>query len=114
MQLIKKIFTSPRIIYLFIPILITIFLFTNLPSSAVEVSNIEFIGEATLPKGLIFKKTEVGGLSGITYNAKKNLYYAISDDRGQKAAARFYTLKIDLSKGSLQKVEFFLSVLPHY
>lgn len=41
--------------------------------------------------------------SGITYNAKNNLYYAISDDRGQKAAARFYTLKIDLSKGSLKK-----------
>lgn len=103
MQLIKKIFTSPRIIYFFTPILIIIFLFTNLPSNADEISSIEFIGEATLPKGLIFKKTEFGGLSGITYNAKNNLYYAISDDRGQKAAARFYTLKIDLSKGSLQK-----------
>jgi len=103
MQLIKKTFVMPRIIYLFISIIIISFLFTNLPSSAVEVSNIEFIGEATLPKGLIFKKTEVGGLSGITYNAKNNLYYAISDDRGQKAAARFYTLKIDLSKGSLKK-----------
>jgi hypothetical protein len=103
MQLIKKTFVMPRIIYLFISIIIISFLFTNLPSSAVEVSNIEFIGEATLPKGLIFKKTEVGGLSGITYNAKNNLYYAISDDRGQKAAARFYTLKIDLSKGYLKK-----------
>ncbi|MEH2304191.1 esterase-like activity of phytase family protein [Nostoc sp.] len=103
MQLIKKTFAIPRIIYLFIPILIISFLLTKLPSSAVEVSSIEFIGEATLPKGLIFKKTEVGGLSGITYDAKNNLYYAISDDRGQKAAARFYTLKIDLSKGSLKK-----------
>ncbi|WP_373528331.1 esterase-like activity of phytase family protein [Nostoc sp.] len=103
MQLIKKLFTSLRIIYFFISILIISFFFTNLPSSAVEVSSIEFIGEATLPKGLIFKKTEVGGLSGITYDPKKNLYYAISDDRGQKAAARFYTLKIDLSKGSLNK-----------
>ncbi|MBD2507570.1 esterase-like activity of phytase family protein [Nostoc muscorum FACHB-395] len=103
MQLIKKTFVIPRIIYLFIPILIISFLLTKLPLSAVEVSSIEFIGEATLPKGLIFKKTEVGGLSGITYDAKNNLYYAISDDRGQKAAARFYTLKIDLSKGSLKK-----------
>ncbi|MBD2521927.1 esterase-like activity of phytase family protein [Nostoc sp. FACHB-133] len=103
MQLIKKTFVIPRIIYFFIPILIISFLLTKLSSSAVEVSSIEFIGEATLPKGLIFKKTEVGGLSGITYDAKSNLYYAISDDRGQKAAARFYTLKIDLSKGSLKK-----------
>ncbi|MEA5626363.1 esterase-like activity of phytase family protein [Nostoc sp. UHCC 0251] len=103
MQLIKKISAIPRIIYLFIPIIIIIFLFQNLASNSVEVSSIEFIGEATLPKGLIYQKTEVGGLSGITYDAKNNLYYAISDDRGQKAAARFYTLKIDLSKGSIQK-----------
>ncbi|MEH1778188.1 MAG: esterase-like activity of phytase family protein [Nostoc sp.] len=103
MQLIKKIFVFPRILYFLLPIIIIGFVFTNLASNSVEVSSIEFIGEATLPKGLIFQKTEVGGLSGITYNAKSNLYYAISDDRGQKAAARFYTLKIDLSKGVLQK-----------
>ncbi|MEH1770242.1 esterase-like activity of phytase family protein [Nostoc sp.] len=103
MQLIKKIFVFPRIIYFLLPIIIIGFIFTNLTSNAVEINSIEFIGEATLPKGLIFQKTEIGGLSGITYNAKSNLYYAISDDRGQKAAARFYTLKIDLSKGVLQK-----------
>jgi hypothetical protein len=103
MQIIKKIFAFPRIIYFLLPIIIIILLFTNLFSNSVEVSNIEFIGEATLPNGLIFEKTEVGGLSGITYNAKNNLYYAISDDRGQKASARFYTLKIDFTKGSLQK-----------
>ena len=103
MQFIKKIFVFPRILYFLIPILIISFIFTNFPSNGIEVSSIEFIGEATLPKGLIFQKTEVGGLSGITYNPKNNLYYAISDDRGQKAAARFYTLKIDLRKSSLQK-----------
>lgn len=103
MQFIKKIFVFPQIIYFFIPIIIIIFLFIVLHTNAIEISSIEFIGEATLPKGLIFQKTEVGGLSGITYNVKNNLYYAISDDRGQKANARLYTLKIDLSKGSLQK-----------
>ncbi|MBD2530444.1 esterase-like activity of phytase family protein [Nostoc flagelliforme FACHB-838] len=103
MHIIKKIFVFPRIIYFLLPILIISFVFTNLPSNAVEVSSIEFIGEATLPKGLILRKTEIGGLSGVTYNAKNNLYYTISDERGQKAAARLYTLKIDLSKGSLEK-----------
>ncbi|MDF5706864.1 MAG: esterase-like activity of phytase family protein [Nostoc sp. S4] len=103
MRLIKKVFVFPRIIYFLIPILIISLFFTNLPSNAVEISSIKFIGEVTLPKKLIFKKTEVGGLSGITYDAKNNLYYAISDDRGQKGNTRFYTLKIDLSKGSLQK-----------
>ncbi|MCC5657257.1 esterase-like activity of phytase family protein [Nostoc sp. XA010] len=103
MQLIKNIFKLPRIIYFFIPIIIIIILFKFLPINAVEISSIEFIGEATLAKGLNLQKTPIGGLSGITYNAKKNLYYAISDDRGQKANARLYTLTIDLSKGSLQK-----------
>ncbi len=103
MQLIKNIFAIPRIIYLFIPIIIIFILLQLLPINSVEISSIEFIGEATLAKGLTFQKTEVGGLSGITFDAKNNLYYAISDDRGEKANARFYTLKIDLSKGYLQK-----------
>jgi hypothetical protein len=103
MQLVKKIITSPKIIFLLIITFAIAFLFKIFPFNAVEISNIEFIGEATLPKGLIFKKTELGGLSGITYNPKDNLYYAVSDDRGQKANARFYTLRIDLSKGYLQK-----------
>ncbi|QIR39370.1 esterase-like activity of phytase family protein [Tolypothrix sp. PCC 7910] len=102
MQFLKKLLTWRRIIYFTIPILIISFLASNLASAAVTVSNIEFIGEATIPKGLAVQNTLVGGLSGITYDAQNNIYYAISDDRGNKAAARFYTLKIDLSQGSLK------------
>ncbi|WP_066378421.1 MULTISPECIES: esterase-like activity of phytase family protein [unclassified Anabaena] len=99
----KKIWKQPRIIYLAIAILIISFFVVNLDNSAVEISNLEFIGQATLPKGLSFQKTELGGLSGITYDAQNDLYYAISDDRGQKAPPRFYSLKIDLSQGNLQE-----------
>ncbi len=67
--------------------------------------DIEFLGEATFPTGTQFKGTEVGGLSGITYAQSKNVYYSISDDRSNKAPARFYTLKIDLSGGTLKKVD---------
>ncbi|WP_017655140.1 esterase-like activity of phytase family protein [Fortiea contorta] len=104
MQLIKKLLTWPRIIYFIIPIAISsLFLFfSNLASASAIVSSIEFIGQATFPTGLSFQKTQLGGLSGITYDAKNNLYYAISDDRSEKAPARFYTLKIDLSKGTLK------------
>ena len=101
MRIISKTINWRIFIFFTIGILITSFLFTNLATGAVEISKIEFIGQATLPKGLSFQKTEVGGLSGITYDASNDLYYAISDDRGQKAPARFYTLKIDLSKGKL-------------
>lgn len=86
---------------LFLVIIIIGSFFSNFPSPSLIVSSVEFIGEATLPTGLSFQKTEVGGLSGITYDAKNNLYYLISDDPGQKAPARFYTFKIDLSQGKL-------------
>ncbi|MEA5513092.1 esterase-like activity of phytase family protein [Nodularia sp. UHCC 0506] len=102
MKLIKNFLFIPKIIYIIIAIIIISFFLTNSHTNTFNISNIEFIGEATLPKKLNFQNTEIGGLSGITYDAKNDLYYAISDDRGQKAPARFYTLKIDLSKGILQ------------
>lgn len=76
----------------------------SLPATITK-SKIEFLGEATFPTNTQFKGTELGGLSGITYNQYKNVYYSISDDRSNKAPARFYTLKIDLSRGSLKKVD---------
>ncbi|WP_413201070.1 esterase-like activity of phytase family protein [Nostoc piscinale] len=102
MKIVKKIWQLPKIIYLGIGLLIVTILMINSSSNTVEISSVDFIGEATLPKNLSFQKTEVGGLSGITYDAKNDLYYAISDDRGQKAPTRFYTFKIDLSKGLLE------------
>ncbi|MFM7407307.1 MAG: esterase-like activity of phytase family protein [Cuspidothrix sp.] len=84
-----------------LPLIIIGLFFSNFASASIIITNIEFIGQATLPTGLTFQNTELGGLSGITYDPKNNLYYAISDDRGEKAPARFYTLKIDLSQGKL-------------
>lgn len=78
---------------------------TTSSATATKSKDIEFLGQATLPTGTQFKGTEVGGLSGITYDSRKNVYYSISDDRSQKAPARFYTLKIDLSAGKLKKVD---------
>ncbi|WP_016951379.1 esterase-like activity of phytase family protein [Anabaena sp. PCC 7108] len=103
MQLLKKLWKPPPVIYFLILITIITLFISNFASASVIVSGIEFIGEATLPTGLSFQKTEVGGLSGITYDDKTDLYYAISDDRGEKAPPRFYTLKIDLSQGKLTK-----------
>ncbi|WP_292761109.1 phytase [Nostoc sp. NOS(2021)] len=40
-------------------------------------------------------QTPLGGLSGVTYDAANNRYYAISDDRSQVAPARFYTFTAD-------------------
>ena len=62
------------------------------------VTNLEFLGEVQFPTGFTFAGTEVGGLSGVAYDADQDLYFALSDDRG---APRFYTLRIDVSDGTL-------------
>lgn len=66
-------------------------------SASVKTSPIEYLGEFKIPTGFIFQDTPLGGLSGITYDAQRNLYYAVSDDRAIQAPARFYTLEIDLN-----------------
>ncbi len=72
------------------------------------ISNLEFLGEVIFSTGFTFADTEVGGISGLTYDAARNTYYALSDDRSNINDARFYTVDIDLSDGSLDEgdVEF--------
>ena len=67
---------------------------------------LDFRGEATLPAGAGFQGTVVGGLSSLTYDKARDVYYAISDDQGagftpNSTPARFYTLRIDLADGTL-------------
>lgn len=62
------------------------------------------IGQYTLESKLTFQDTTVGGLSGLTYDPKRGVYYAVSDDRGEHQAARFYTLQIDLDESGINDV----------
>ena len=91
-------------------ILLLFFLLRLSPTSASDLSpttdpeptpatvvDIKPLGVVTIPTGTIFKDTEVGGLSGITYDAARGVYYAVSDDGSLRAPARYYTLGIDLS-----------------
>lgn len=66
--------------------------------------SIEFLGSYTLTDKQ-FKDTTVGGLSGITYDRKKDLYYVVSDDRSDRQSARFYTFKLQIEQDKLQSVE---------
>ena len=43
-------------------------------------ARIEYRGQAIVPTGTTFEGTEVGGLSSITYDAKRGVFYTISDD----------------------------------
>lgn len=67
--------------------------------------NLQFLGQAIVPTGTTFGGTTIGGLSSITYDAKRGVYYALSDDQSQFNPARFYTLHIDLSNGSLTNTD---------
>jgi 3-phytase/alkaline phosphatase D len=63
-------------------------------------------GIATFDLDTYFEDTQVGGLSGITYDAKRDVYYALSDDRGTGAdgvPSRYYTIAIDISDGILDE-----------
>lgn len=73
---------------------LTFMVLTQLPATGSKIKDVEFLGQATFPTGTQFKGTEVGGLSGITYDSSKDIYYSISDDRSEKSPARFYTLRI--------------------
>lgn len=75
-------------------------------AQAATITGVDFLGQSTFPTGFSFNGTEVGGLSGITYDPSNNVYYSISDDRSQSAPARFYTLTIDLNQGSLGAANF--------
>ncbi len=70
------------------------------------VTNLNFIGEYTIPHNKSFKETTIGGLSGIDYDRKKGLYYLLSDDRSRINPARFYTAKIYISQMGIDSVQF--------
>jgi hypothetical protein len=67
----------------------------------VTVAGYEFIGTLNIPTGTQFEGTEIGGLSSITYDPGRDVYYAISDDQGTIDPVRYYTLSIDVSDGQL-------------
>jgi hypothetical protein len=78
---------------------------------AQTVVDVEFLGELVVPTGSVFDSTEIGGLSSITFDAGRGVYYALSDDQGNRSTGdpvRYYTIAIDLADETLDAgdVEF--------
>src|SRR5215207_7040125 len=59
-------------------------------------TELEFLGQQIIPTATQFQGTTFGGLSGIAYDERRNVFYAFSDDQ---ANVRFYTLRIGVSTG---------------
>jgi hypothetical protein len=70
-------------------------------------ADLTYLSGTTIAAGATFEQTVVGGLSSLTYDAARGVYYALSDDQGpgftptSSSPARFYTLSIDVSDGVL-------------
>jgi 3-phytase/alkaline phosphatase D len=69
--------------------------------SQVSLVDYELIGAVNIATGTLFQGTVIGGLSSITYDPARKVYYAISDDQGTINPVRYYTLAIDVSDGQL-------------
>lgn len=67
---------------------------------------LNFINSIEIPYNQDFKNTKIGGLSGIDYDKKQDIYYLISDERSQVDPSRFYTAKIHLNNNQIKKIDF--------
>src|SRR6478735_4214076 len=54
-------------------------------------ASIEYRGQAIVPTGTTFQGTQVGGLSSITYDAERGVFYTISDDPQD---TRYYSVRL--------------------
>ena len=68
--------------------------------------SLKLISSIEIPFEETFQNTKVGGLSGIDYDAKNDLYYLICDDRSVFNDSRFYTAKIRLFENKLESIDF--------
>lgn len=71
-----------------------------------DQAQLKFMGEYDVPFNEKFQGTTIGGLSGIDYASKHNIYYLICDDRSAINAARFYSAKIFLNDTGIDSVQF--------
>jgi hypothetical protein len=68
--------------------------------------SLKLISSIEIPFDETFQNTKVGGLSGMDYDAKNDLYYLICDDRSVFNDSRFYTAKINLSEDKIKSFAF--------
>lgn len=96
---------------LFLYITATLFLYSctitkKLSQANANISSLRYLDDYVIPFNPKYKNTTVGGLSGIDYDEKNELYYLVSDDRSDKNPVRFYTAKIFISQKGIDSLAF--------
>ena len=71
-----------------------------------SVSQLKYLSEYDVPNAKQFRGTTIGGLSGIDYDVKRDVYYLISDDRSAINPTRFYTAGIHIAENKIDSIEF--------
>ncbi len=78
------------------------FLFISiLLSQSYATDSLRFIKDVNFATGTKFLETEIGGLSGITFDKQQNKFLAISDDRSNVNEARLYEFDITLTNDAM-------------
>lgn len=72
---------------------------------------LRFIGDIDFPTGEKFMETELGGLSGITYDAKIQKLIAVSDDKGFVNETRWYEFDVSLDEKTFSLKPFTVNKL---
>jgi hypothetical protein len=75
-------------------------------SAKENIRVLNFLGEYDIPDNLNYNNTVVGGLSGIDYDVKNDLYYMICDDRSERNPARFYKAKVFITSKGIDSIKF--------
>jgi hypothetical protein len=72
-------------------LLLAVALVATAPAQASPSTQLAFLGQQIFPTATQFQGTTFGGLSSITFDARRGVFYVLSDDQ---VGARFYTLRI--------------------
>jgi hypothetical protein len=89
-----------------LPVLFVTLFYCAAFNQTTSISQLKFLNEYVVSHNYSFKNTTVGGLSGIDYDVKNDLYYLISDDRSAINPARFYTAKVIINNNKIDSVIF--------
>jgi hypothetical protein len=79
---------------------------TRLTQVSANINSLKYLGGYEIPYNFKYRSTTVGGLSGIDYDAKNEIYYLVSDDRSDHNPVRFYTAKIFFSQQGIDSLIF--------
>lgn len=85
-------------------LLFPVLMLSTMLSAQTPAIQLTFVGEQQIPTGTMFGDEEFGGISSMAYDAKHDIYYAISDDRSEHGPARAYTLSLDFDADSFDGV----------